>query len=58
MGMSVKVSYVLWKHSVYNSTRANPMKKLHELLEDDHDYEDFESLVNVEKPSYVLGSEL
>ena len=32
------------------------MKKLHELLEDD--YEDFESLENVEKSSYVLGSEL
>ena len=32
------------------------MKKLQELLEDD--YEDFESLVNVEKSSYVLGSEL
>ena len=32
------------------------MKKLQELLEDD--YEDFESLENVEKSSYVLGSEL
>ena len=32
------------------------MKKLQELLEDD--YEDFESLGNVEKLSYVLGSEL
>ena len=32
------------------------MKKLQELLEDD--YEDFESLENVEKLSYVLGSEL
>ena len=32
------------------------MKKLQELLEDD--YEDFESLDNVEKSSYVLGSEL
>ena len=31
------------------------MKKLQELLEDD--YEDFESLENVES-SYVLGSEL
>ena len=32
------------------------MKKLQEFLEDD--YEDFESLENVEKSSYVLGSEL
>ena len=32
------------------------MKKLQELLEDD--YEDFESLRNVDKLSYVLGSEL
>ena len=32
------------------------MKKLQELLEDD--YEDFESQENVEKSSYVLGSEL
>ena len=32
------------------------MKKLQELLEDD--YEDFESLENVEKLSYVLGREL
>ena len=32
------------------------MKKLQEFLEDD--YEDFESLENVEKLSYVLGSKL
>ena len=32
------------------------MKKLQELLKDD--YEDIESLDNVEKSSYVLGSEL
>ena len=37
----------------YSSTRASFMKKLQELLEDD--YEDFESLENVEKSSYVLG---
>ena len=37
-------------------TRASFMKKLQVLLEDD--YEDFESLENVEKSSYVLGSEL
>ena len=36
-------------------TRASFMKKLQELLDD---YEDFESLENVEKSSYVLGSEL
>ena len=35
---------------------ASFMKKLQELLEDD--YEDFEFLKNVEKSSYVLGSEL
>ena len=44
------------KCSAYSSTRASFMKKLQELLEDD--YEDFESLENVEKSSYVLGSEL
>ena len=50
------VSHVLWECSAYSSTRASFMKKLQELLEDD--YEDFESLDNVEKSSYVLGSEL
>ena len=40
----------------YSSTRASFMKKIQEFLEDD--YEDFESLGNVEKSSYVLGSEL
>ena len=50
------VSHVLWECSAYSSTRASFMKKLQELLEDD--YEDFESLDNVEKTSYVLGSEL
>ena len=50
------VSHVLWECSAYSSTRASFMKKLQELLEDD--YEDFESLENVEKSSYVLGSEL
>ena len=33
--------------SVYSSTRASFMKKLQKLLEDD--YEDFESLDNIEK---------
>ena len=50
------VSHVLWECSAYSNTRASFMKKLQELLEDD--YEDFESLDNVEKSSYVLGSEL
>ena len=50
------MSHVLWECSAYSSTRASFMKKLQELLEDD--YEDFESLDNVEKSSYVLGSEL
>ena len=50
------VSHVLWECSVYSSTRASFMKKFQEFLEDD--YEDFESLENVEKSSYVLGSEL
>ena len=36
------VSHVLWECSAYSSTRANFMRKLQELLEDD--YEDFESL--------------
>ena len=50
------VSHVLWECSAYSSTRASFMKKLQELLEDD--YEDFESLENVEKSSYLLGNEL
>ena len=50
------VSHVLWKHSSYSRTRGSFMKKLQELSEDH--YEDFESLENVEKLSYVLGSEL
>ena len=50
------VSHVLWECSTYSSTRFSFMKKLQELLEDD--YEDFESRENVEKSSYVLGSEL
>ena len=39
------MSHVLWECSAHSSTRANFMKKLQELLEDD--YEDFESLENV-----------
>ena len=52
------VSHVLWECSAYGSIRASFMKKLQELLKDDYNYEDFESLENVEKSSYVLGSEL
>ena len=40
----------------YSSSRATFMKELKELLE--NDYEDFELLENVEKSSFVLGSEL
>ena len=40
------------------STRASFMKKLQKLLEDDYEDFDHESLDNVEKSSYVLGSEL
>ena len=46
------MSHVLWECSAYSRTRASFMKKLQELLEDD--YEDFESLENVEILSYVL----
>ena len=41
------MSHVLWECSAYRSTRASFMKKRQELLDDD--YEDFESLENVEK---------
>ena len=44
--------HVFWECSAYSSTRASFMKKLQELLE--NYYEDFESLDNVEKSSYVL----
>ena len=50
------INHVFWKCSTYSSTRASFMKKLQELLEDK--YENFEILDNVEKSSYVLGSEL
>ena len=42
--------------SAYSSTRDSFVKILHRLLEEN--YEDFESLENVEKSSYVLCSEL
>ena len=47
------VSHVLWEYSAYSITRNSFMKKLQELLKDD--YEDFESLENVDKLSYLLG---
>ena len=50
------VSHVLCECSAYSSTRVCFIKKIQELLEDE--YEDFESLDEVEKSSYVLGSEL
>ena len=50
------MSHVLCDCLAYSSTTASFVKKLQELLEDD--YEDFESQKNVEKSSYVLGSEL
>ena len=42
------MSHVFWECSAYSSTRASFMKKLQEFLED---YDDFESLENVEKSS-------
>ena len=49
------VSHVLWECSAYSNSRASFMDKLQEFLDI---YEDFESLDNVEKLSYMLGSEL
>ena len=50
------VSHVLWECSAYtcSNTRVSFMKKLQELLEDD--YEDFESLENVDESPLELGS--
>ena len=56
VGMSVRMCHVLWDCSAYSSTRASFMKKLQKLLKDD--FEDFKSLENVEKSSYILDSEL
>ena len=57
VGMNVRIN-VMFYESVqpYSDTRASFMKKPQTLLEDD--YEDFKSLENVQKSSYVLGSEL
>ena len=50
------VSHVLWECPAYSSVRASFMEKLQESLEDG--FVDFESLDNIEKSAYVLGSEL
>ena len=50
------VSHALLECSAYSSTRVSFMKNLQELLKDV--YEDFVSLENAEKSSYVLDSEL
>ena len=47
------VVHVLWECTAYSSSRAT--EKLQELLGDS--YADFDLLSNVEKTSYVLGSE-
>ena len=49
------VVHVLWECTTYSSSRTSFMEKLQELLGDS--YTDFDLLSNVEKTSYVLGSE-
>ena len=49
------VVHVLWECTAYSSSRASFTEKLQELLGDS--YADFDLLSNVEKTSYVLGSE-
>ena len=49
------VVHVLWECTAYNSSRASFTEKLQEPLGDSH--ADFDLLSNVEKTSYVLGSE-
>ena len=49
------VVHMLWECTAYSSSRTSFMEKLQELLEDS--YADFKLLSNVEKTSYVLGSE-
>ena len=55
MVLSVSVVHVLWECTAYSSSTASFMEKLQELLGDS--YADFDLLSNVEKTSYVLGSE-
>ena len=49
------VVHVLWECTAYCGSRASFTEKLQELLGDS--YTDFDLLSNVEKSSYVLGSE-
>ena len=49
------VVHVLWECTAYSSSRASFAEKFQELLGDR--YADFDLLSNVEKTSYVLGSE-
>ena len=49
------VVHVLWECTAYRSSRASFTEKLQELLGDS--YANFDLLSNVEKTSYVLGSE-
>ena len=49
------VVHVLWECTAYCGSRASFTEKLQELLGDS--YTDFDFLSNVEKLSYVLGSE-
>ena len=49
------VVHVLWECTAYSSSRASFTEKLQEMLGDS--YADFDLLSNVEKTSYVLGSE-
>ena len=49
------VVHVLWECTAYSSSRASFTEKLQEMLGDS--YADFVLLSNVEKTSYVLGSE-
>ena len=49
------VVHVLWECTAYSSSRASFREKLQELLGDS--YTNFDLLSNVEKTSYVLGSE-
>ena len=46
---------MLWEHSAYNNTRTSLMKKYNELLKGD--YEEFDSLENVDKSSYICTRE-
>ena len=49
------VVHVLWECTAYSSSRASFIEKLQELLGDS--YANFDLLSNIEKTSYVLGSE-